>query len=311
MIEYFIKGSSIEEKSKVLTKQPGLHLTNYILEALASRGILSTEDCCTYTIADSAGGTGETNLSLINRTGTTMTVASDTGTDAILPLADNTLAGLLSPGEHMKLGLITVTNPVDLDMLVDKVLDLITLSGVAANAVDLGMFSGTIIPDASTIKGALQALETALSSLGGITLYEYSAGTNVRVQATAIGITSTWTAGEFVITIPPGCTLLSCHIVMTDGSKVNTGNDGSGSTNWIRIKIVGTVGYNTSVGTMKIPVIQKAFHALGNPSLTNAYTVDIDNNPSVSVTDVSSNSITLRIINLSIPNGATFSITGI
>jgi hypothetical protein len=43
-----------------------------------------------------------------------------------------------------------------------KIDDLITLSGVAANAEDLGTFTGSTIADASTIKGALQALETGL-----------------------------------------------------------------------------------------------------------------------------------------------------
>ncbi len=36
-----------------------------------------------------------------------------------------------------------------------------TLTGVAAEAVDLGTFTGTTIPDTSTIKAALQSLETA------------------------------------------------------------------------------------------------------------------------------------------------------
>jgi len=39
--------------------------------------------------------------------------------------------------------------------------DLVTLSGVAANAENLGTFTGTTIPDSSTVKAALQALETA------------------------------------------------------------------------------------------------------------------------------------------------------
>jgi hypothetical protein len=45
-----------------------------------------------------------------------------------------------------------------------KVTDLITLSGVAANAEDLGTFTGSIIPDSSTVKGAAQALETNLET---------------------------------------------------------------------------------------------------------------------------------------------------
>lgn len=40
--------------------------------------------------------------------------------------------------------------------------DLITLSGVAQGAVDLGTFTGDIIPDNSDVKEALQALETEL-----------------------------------------------------------------------------------------------------------------------------------------------------
>lgn len=42
--------------------------------------------------------------------------------------------------------------------------DLITLSGVPANSVDLGTFTGTTITDDQTIKGALQDLETGLES---------------------------------------------------------------------------------------------------------------------------------------------------
>jgi hypothetical protein len=44
--------------------------------------------------------------------------------------------------------------------------DLVTLSGVAVNATDLGTFTGTTIPDASDVKEALQALETAVESAG-------------------------------------------------------------------------------------------------------------------------------------------------
>jgi hypothetical protein len=42
--------------------------------------------------------------------------------------------------------------------------DLVTLSGRPANSTDLGTFTGTTIPDASTNKSALQALETGLEA---------------------------------------------------------------------------------------------------------------------------------------------------
>ena len=43
--------------------------------------------------------------------------------------------------------------------------DLITLSGVAENATSLGTFTGTVIPDAATVKSALQSLETEIETL--------------------------------------------------------------------------------------------------------------------------------------------------
>lgn len=52
-----------------------------------------------------------------------------------------------------------------LDAVEPDVADLITLSGVAANAVNLGTFSGSIIADNSTVKVALQDLETSIGAL--------------------------------------------------------------------------------------------------------------------------------------------------
>lgn len=43
--------------------------------------------------------------------------------------------------------------------------DLVTLSGVAANATSLGTFTGDTIPDTSTVKAAIQALESALEAI--------------------------------------------------------------------------------------------------------------------------------------------------
>lgn len=48
----------------------------------------------------------------------------------------------------------------DISAQAQDIADLVTLSGVAANATDLGTFTGTTIPDNSDIKEALQALET-------------------------------------------------------------------------------------------------------------------------------------------------------
>ena len=55
------------------------------------------------------------------------------------------------------------------------VTDLRTLSGTADEAEDLGTFTGATIADSSTIKAALQALETAVEAAGVV-----DAGDNVN-----------------------------------------------------------------------------------------------------------------------------------
>ena len=74
------------------------------------------------------------------------------------------------------LGSLDVTNNITVGGTVDgrDVLDdgqagdnLITLSGVARDATNLGTFSGSTIADSETIKGALQDLETELESIAG------------------------------------------------------------------------------------------------------------------------------------------------
>lgn len=69
-----------------------------------------------------------TNLSY-NANPTNGIVVSDTGTDATVPLADGTNAGLLSPAQHTKLGFIAVTQAVDLDALETASHAEVTLAG--------------------------------------------------------------------------------------------------------------------------------------------------------------------------------------
>jgi hypothetical protein len=79
---------------------------------------------------------------------------------------------------------ITMANAdVDLADIADNsaaIADLQTLSGVAANAEDLGSFTGSIIPDNSDIKEALQALETEIESIPDPIFYAgvWNASTN-------------------------------------------------------------------------------------------------------------------------------------
>lgn len=76
----------------------------------------------------------------------TGTVNSNTGADATIPAATGSLAGLM-----------TATDKTNFDV-VDDVL------GVAAGSTNLGTFTGTTIADNTTVKAALQALETKAES---------------------------------------------------------------------------------------------------------------------------------------------------
>ena len=81
----------------------------------------------------------------------------------------------LSSGYAAINGSIATGNSVELaiEKLDGNQQDLQTLSGMAQGSVDLGTFSGSTIPDAQTVKQALQSLETAhesLASYGQVTV---------------------------------------------------------------------------------------------------------------------------------------------
>lgn len=70
--------------------------------------------------------------------------------------------------------------------------DLITLSGVAENATDLGTFTGTTITDAQTVKSALQELETSLETKAAVAdLTETDTNTDDLVTLSGVAENST------------------------------------------------------------------------------------------------------------------------
>lgn len=138
-------------------------------------------------------------------------VTSDTGTDATILAADATYAGLMIPAQFTKLSYLTITQAVDLDAMELDVADLTTLTGVASNSTSLGTFTGSTIPDNSTIKASDQALETAVElriSGSGTSGYipKYTAAltqgnSNIYDTGTAIGIFNAAVAPTFSIGI--------------------------------------------------------------------------------------------------------------
>lgn len=96
------------------------------------------------------------------------------------------------------------------DLSVDH---LITLSGVPEGSDDNGTFTGTTIPDNSTTKAALQALETAVESAGGETntasnvgtgeggVYKQKTGADIELRTIKAGSNITVTQNADDITI--------------------------------------------------------------------------------------------------------------
>lgn len=91
-------------------------------------------------------GVGGTDLTNGINGGNKSVIYSSTGNPAILLTATSTYDGVMSKEDKIKLD------------------SLVTLTGVAANSLHLGTFTGTTIPNNVTIKQALQSLETSLES---------------------------------------------------------------------------------------------------------------------------------------------------
>lgn len=102
-----------------------------------------------------------------------VSITSSTGLDTSIPAATTTVAGVMSGTDKTNLN------------------NIVTLTGVSA-AANLGTFTGTTIADNSTIKVALQALETAVegATLGGIYSGNGTIPNNTVADLTASGLFS-------------------------------------------------------------------------------------------------------------------------
>jgi len=101
-------------------------------------------------------------------TSTTLAAASNTQVPSALAVktyVDNSIATVNDASEiafsNGASGLVATTVQAAIDEVDGNVDNLVTLSGVALDAVNLGTFTGTTIPDNQTNKQAIQALETA------------------------------------------------------------------------------------------------------------------------------------------------------
>jgi hypothetical protein len=119
--------------------------------------------------------------------------------------------------------------------------DLQTLTGIADGNSDLGTFSGSTIADSANIKGALQALETALEA-------QSLSGLGVTASASELNILDGVTSSTAEINLLDGVTATTAELNYVDGvtSNVQTQLNGKVATG----ANVNTLVGSTSAGTV-------------------------------------------------------------
>ena len=141
----------------------------------------SGTDYDTAWVAQTGGGGGATNLAY-TASPTGGTVTSDTGTDATLPLADGTNAGLMTPAQHTKLAGISGTNTGDQDLG--------GYSPTSHNHTGIYDPAGTAASAVSAHEGAADphpgyVLESALGSAAAANTTDFAPAAHVGAGASA------------------------------------------------------------------------------------------------------------------------------
>jgi len=130
--------------------------------------------------------------------------------------------------------------------------DLITLSGVAEGAVNLGAFTGSTITDNQTVKAAIQALETFAETLGGgvdFTAYDgvtwgtAAGGSQVHTFDTGAGTDPTMTVSDtdFTFNKPVIASSFSAPGTASGGQYIYFLEDTDNGTNYLGWGIYGDV----------------------------------------------------------------------
>ena len=139
----------------------------------------------TWAAATGGGGTGSTNLAF-TQDATSITITSDTGTDATLPLADSSFAGLMGPGQVTKLAGIAEGATANVG----------TVTGLAAGTSGTGVtvtIAGTsAVPTVAVSLGAI-----APTSVNGVAISGTSTPTLAVTGTTAVSGTNTGDQNTF------------------------------------------------------------------------------------------------------------------
>lgn len=279
-----------------------------ISQTVETVDIIATPNLVTVNINQvTGGGGGDTNLGY-TPSATNGIVTSDTGTDAIIPLADATNAGLLTPAEKTKLDGIAEGAEVNVNAdwnatsgdaqilnkpTIPSTSNFVPYTGATTN-VDLGTHSITVKDlivnhssgsgDAATItKGgsgeALKVVKTsgsgnAASITGGVTLLD-ELHLNTDLADTYIASASIWNAKQTEAQVQA---IADAKVTQTITNGVTTTAPSEDAVfdalalkqNVITLTTTGTNGASTLIGaTLNIPQYSGATNLGYTPSPTN------------------------------------------
>lgn len=184
---------------------------------------------------DATGGAGSTDLSITNRTTTTLDVASSSGIDATVPAATTSLAGLLIAADKTKLDNITITQPVDLDALEAASHAAVTVTDNAR--IDLTLTGQNIQADLlqnGATNGQVYKWNGSVWAPAADNNTTYTGGTGIDVTGTVITNTGIVTevdgniSNEGSLTVGTGTSTTSIINSNTSGSTGVTITSGTG-----------------------------------------------------------------------------------
>ena len=112
----FLKADGSVDTNTYLTTVALNEISDVTITSPSTGQVLKYNGTVWINDTDATGGGGATNLGYTS-SATDGTVTSDTGTDATLPLATGSIAGLMAPAQFTKLSNVSVTQAVDLDTM--------------------------------------------------------------------------------------------------------------------------------------------------------------------------------------------------